>query len=211
MEGQNESTALTHPSDLSKEVDNLSSIAKILGSISDYPSTLRRSFRGEMMFEDTSGEIHWVQNVRPLFVKVRKGKPIKEKKTMPWKINGVYEIKEVYLAHDEAIEKIISMLQFVGINLISPVGFNQPDNYQDDLKEFECKLAALLALKQKDWGIDKELLPMKQMEIKTIIQDVRSLSVNGNFMKTIQTTVTRVEQYIENDNKKRSMMESSPY
>ena len=49
------------------------------------------------------------------------------------------------------------------------------------------------------------------MKIKTIIQDVRSLSVQGNLLKAIQTTVQRVEQYIENDATKKKGWNVNPY
>lgn len=198
---QQSSPNLIPSADVQKELDSLSSIAKMLDSISDYPNTLRREFRGEMMYEDDKGNIHWVQATKPVFVKIdfKTGLPVKKIQKMPWG-----EEKEIYLVNDQAIEEVISMLKFVGINQINPIGYNSPDNYLDDLKEFECKLAGLLALKQKEWGIDKELLPTVHLKLKTIIQDVRSLSVNGNLLKTIQTTTQRVEQLILNENKKKA-------
>jgi hypothetical protein len=117
---------------------------------------------------------------------------------------------ETYIPNDEAIDEILSMLKFLGINQISPLGKIGFDNYMDDLREFECKLAAVLCLKQKEWGLDKELLPMMQTKIKTIVQDVRSMSVEGIMLKSLQTTVQRVEQLIEGDGvKKREKV--SPY
>lgn len=192
--------------DVQSDMNSLSSISKMLDSISDYPNTLRREFRGEMMYEDKEGSIHWVQSTKPVFVKVdfNTGKPIKEKVKMPWG-----EVKELYIVNDEAVEEVISMLKFVGINQINPIGYNSPDNYMDDLKEFECKLAGLLALKQKEWGIDKELLPTVHLKLKTIVQDVRSLSVNGNLLKTIQTTTQRIEQFVENNASKK--YNTNPY
>ena len=193
-------------SDVQSGLDSLSSIAKMLDSISDYPNTLRREFRGEAMYEDEEGKIHWVQGTKPVFVKMNyeTGQPLKKTVMMPWK-----EEQEIYVVNEEAVEEVISMLKFAGINQINPIGYNTQENYLDDLKEFECKLAGLLSLKQKEWGIDKELLPVVHFKIKTIIQDVRSLSVNGNLLKTIQTTTQRVEQFIENESKKK--WGTSPY
>jgi len=60
--------------------------------------------------------------------------------------------------------------------------------------------------------MDKELLPMIHFKIKTIVQDVRLLSVKGKLLQAIQTTVSRVEQFIESDNqKKKGMMNANPY
>jgi len=192
-------------SDLNKDLSSISSISKILNSISDYPNALRREFRGEMLYEDDQGNTSWVQGTKPAFIKLDKdGKPRKIKSQMPWKDDeGKFEIREIFVVNDEAVEEVISMMKFAGINQINPVGFNTEDNYMDDLKEFECKLAGLLCLKQKGWGLDKELLPMIQFKVKTIVQDVRSLSVKGKLLQAIQTTVSRIEQYVENEGQKK--------
>ena len=201
---------LISSADLNKDLSSISSISKILNSISDYPNLIKRELRGEMLYEDDDGNTSWVQATKPTFVRMdmAKNKPLKKKEKMPWG-----DTKEIYVVNDEAIEEVISMMKFAGINQINPVGFNTEDNYQDDLKEFECKLAAVLCLKQKEWGLDKELLPMIQFKLKTIIQDVRSLSVKGKLLQAIQTTVSRVEQYVENDqNRKRGFMNNAnPY
>lgn len=183
----------------------MASIVNLLSNLSSGLVTLRREFRGEMLYQDEDGNSHWIQASKPVFVKIDPSteKPRIEKRKMP---DG--SIRNVYLPNDEAIDEILSMLKFAGINNVSPIGYNQPDNYLDDLKEFECKLASVLALKQKEWGLDKELLPMLQFKIKTIVQDTRSLSVKGNTIKAIQTTVQRVEQSIEGErinNKRKSL------
>lgn len=208
IRNENESNNLIPSTEINKEIDSVASIAKLLKDISLYPNLLRREFRGEMMYEGKEGDIHWVQGTKPTFVRVdySTNKPIKIKKKMPWG-----ETVDVYIPNDEAIDEVISMLKFIGINQINPVGFNTPDNYLDDLREFECKLAGLLALKQRAWGIDKELLPMVHQKLKTIIQDVRSLSINGNLMKTIQTTTQRIEQYIEGEGSRKKKVEVNPY
>lgn len=195
-----QNTTLTPSADFRKDFESLSSIARILNSIANYPNTLRREFRGEMMYETEEGDIHWVQGTKPIFVKMdfNTGSPLKETKKMPWG-----EDKEIYVPNDEAIEEVLSMIKFVGVNQINPIGFNTPENYLDDLLEFECKLSALLASKQPEWGIDKEMLPMLQMKIKTLVQDVRSLSVKGNLLKSMQTMIQRVEQFVENENNKK--------
>src|SRR5690606_13621468 len=112
--------------------------------------------------------------------------------------------------NDEAIDEVLSMLKFMGINQINPIGFNTTENYLADLLEFECKLAAVLALKQRSWGLDKEMLPMIQSKIKTLVQDARSLSVQGKVLLALQTTVQRVEQSIEGQKQSR-FEKASPY
>ena len=119
------------------------------------------------------------------------------------------EEREVYIPNDEAIEEVLSMLSFMGMNPVTSLSNISEDNVLDDLKEFECKLAAILALKQKEWGLDKELLPMLQSEIKTLVQDVRFMACEGHTLKALQTTVQRVEQMIEGRDLKKGVM--SPY
>jgi len=116
----------------------------------------------------------------------------------------------MYVPNDEAIEEILSMLKFAGINQVTPITNIDEANILDDLKEFECKLASVLCLKQKDWGIDKELLPMTQFKIKTIVQDARFMCMNGGILKALQTTVQRVEQAYEGDKQMKKMI-NSPY
>lgn len=182
--------------EINREMDSIESIAKIIKSITNMPITLRRKFRGEYLYQDEKGNSSWVQNTKPTFVVINyeTDKPKKIMKTMPWG-----EEKEVYVANDEAIDEVISMIEFMGVNEITPVGFNTPENYMDDLKEFECKLAVLLGLKQKEWGIDKEVLPMTMQKIKTLVQDIRSLAINGKFLKQIATSTQRVEQVVQNE------------
>ncbi|GAH13612.1 unnamed protein product, partial [marine sediment metagenome] len=70
------------------------------------------------------------------------------------------------------------MLYFLGLNPVTPLTNLDENIILDDLKEFECKLASTLCLKQKTWGIDKTLLPMIQTKIKTSVQDVRYMAKN---------------------------------
>jgi len=193
------------PSQIKEVSDTMASLTKLLLEVSNTLISMRREFRGEAMFQDEEGGSHWIQISKPAFVKINfvTGRPIMKKVMMPWK-----EEKLIYVPNDEAIDEVLSMLKFAGVNQISPIGFNPEDNYQDDLREFECKLAAVLALKQKEWGLDKELLPMIMFKIKTLVQDVRSMSVKGGTLKAIQTTVSRVEQVIEGERNKKQL---SPY
>lgn len=181
---------------MQEAMQGMASLTKILLETANYLNILRREFRGEALHQGDDGSSTWIQVTKPVFIKVdfKTNKPIMIKQKMP---NG--ETKEIYATNDEAIEEILSMLKFAGINQISPIGYNTENNYLDDLREFECKLAVVLGLKQKEWGIDKELLPMYQFKIKTIVQDARSMSVKGGTLKALITSVQRVEQMIEGD------------
>jgi len=52
---------------------------------------------------------------------------------------------------------------------------------------------------------------MYQFKIKTLVQDVRSLSVQGKVLNTLQTTVSRVEQSIEGNKIQGKGGGTSPY
>lgn len=199
---------LTSPAQMQEATQGLASISKILLEISNYLIVLKREFRGESLYQSEDGKISWVQITKPTFVRMdyKTGKAIKQKVKMPWG-----DEIEVYIPNDEAIDELLSMLKFMGVNQVQPIGFNQPNNYLDDLKEFECKLAAVLCLKQKEWGIDKELLPMLMTKIKTIVQDARSMSVNGNTIKSLISTIQRVEQMVEGDITKKKKEGTGPY
>jgi len=198
-----------HPSQLQDAQQVMASLTKLLLEVSNVLSTLRRELRGEALYQSEEGISKWIQVVKPTFVKMdyKTNKPLKENILMPWN-----EIKSCYIPNDEAIEEVLSMLKFGGVNQVTSIAGIDEGNYLDDLKEFECKLAGLLCLKQKEWGIDKETLPMLQFKIKTIVQDARSLALDGRALKALQTTVQRVEQMIEGqDNRKRIQMGGNPY
>lgn len=203
-----QSTNYVMPSQLQEATANMASLTKLLVEVSNALISLRREFRGEALYQGDDGSSQWIQISKPSFVRVDflSGHPLKRKAKMPWG-----ELKLIYIPNDEAIDEILSMIKFAGVNQITPISFNSEDNYQDDLREFECKLAAVLALKQKEWGLDKELLPMIQYKIKTLVQDVRSMSVGGATLKALQTTVQRVEQMIEGDKAAKKVMGGNPF
>jgi len=201
------SSNLTHANQLDAATREIASITKLLLEAPKTLSTLRREFRGEAMWRSEDGIEHWIQFSKPIFCMVdfKTNKPIKELKRLP---NG--EEREVYIPNTEAIEEILKQLKFAGVNKITPITNISEDNILDDLREFECKLASVLCLKQKEWGIDKELLPMFQFEIKTLVQDARYMAANGGTLKALQTTVSRVEQVMEGERQQRKLS-VSPY
>jgi len=204
MTQQEQTNNYAYPSQIQDVEKTMTSMVKLLLSGTDTLISLRREFRGEALWQGPDGTSHWIQVTKPLFLKMdpQTGKPIKIKVKMPWG-----DEEEKFVANDEAIEEILSNLKFAGINQITAIAGIDENNYLDDLKEFECKLAATLTLKQKEWGIDKELMPLLQFKIKTIVQDSRSLALEGRTLKALQTTVQRVEQMIEDRNKKTNTRE----
>ena len=198
---------LSYPDQIRSQAQEVASTIKILMEIPKNISTLRRVFRGEALWQSEDGSTQWVQVVKPVFVKLDPNtrQPLKQKIKLP---SG--EEMDVYLPNDEAIEEILSQLYFMGFNPITPLTNLKEDNVLDDLKEFECKLAGILALKQVAWGLDKALMPMVMTKIKTAVQDIRYMCVNGGTLKALTQQVSRIEQVMEDMRTKKGMV-SSPY
>ena len=200
-------STFAYPSQLQEAKEAIASLTKLLLESSKAITVLRREFRGEGLYQAEDGSSQWVQVSKPTFVvvDVLSGKPIRQEFILPDQSK-----KMVYLPNDEAIDEILSMLKSMGMNQITPLTNLDEDTILDDLREFECKLAALLCLKQKGWGIDKELLPMLQSKIKTMVQDARYQCCEGSTIKALQTTVSRIESITEGD-KAPKKISSSPY
>lgn len=182
----------------------LASIAGLLREADNLLPILRSEFKGEATIQFDDGSVENVQISKPLFVRIdyKTNKAIKVIK------NYRSGTKEIYVVNEEAVEEVLSMLKFMGLNKITTLTNLSEKNILDDLKEFECKLAAVLMLKQKEWGIDKELLPTTMTKIKTIVQDARYMCCNGSTIKAIQKTVQRIESFSEGQTKGRG---SGPY
>lgn len=182
----------------------LASIAGLLRETDNLLPILRSEFKGEATIQFDDGAVENVQISRPLFVRIdyKTNKPIKVIKQYR------SETKEIYIVNDEAVEEVLSILKFMGLNKITTLTNLSEKNILEDLKEFECKLAAVLMLKQKEWGLDKELLPTTMTKIKTIVQDARYMCCNGSTIKAIQKTVQRIESFSEGQQKGRG---SGPY
>jgi len=182
----------------------LASIAGLLREADNLLPILRSEFKGEATIQFDDGAVENVQISKPLFVRMdyKTNKPLKVMKDYR---SGK---KEIYVVNEEAVEEVLSMLKFMGLNKITTLTNLSEKNILEDLKEFECKLAAVLMLKQKEWGLDKELLPTNMTKIKTIVQDARYMCCNGSTIKAIQKTVQRIESFSEGTDKGRR---SGPY
>ena len=205
MENKDSQGSLTSYPNQDSDTKALASIASILNQTDSMLPILRREFRGEVSFQYEDGTLEYRQILKPMFVRIN------QETKMPIKEKVIYKDKterEIYLPNDEAIEEILSILKFMGLNKITMMTNIDEATILQDLLEFECKLAAVLGLKQREWGIDKELMPLIQSKIKTIVQDARYMACQGNTIKAIQKTVSRVESYFEGDSRNKK---TGPY
>lgn len=205
-----QSSTQSYPNQMFLNQQALASIASLVKEAQTLLPVLRREFRGEALQQYQDGTFEYIQVSKPLFIKIDQltEKPLRVKVT--YGKGDTQQEKEIYVPNDEAIEEVLSILKFMGLNQITLLTNISEKIILDDLREFECKLAALLCLKQKEWGLDKELMPIAMSKIKTIVQDARYQACNGNTIKAIQKTVSRIEQYQETDNKK-GFMAKTPY
>jgi len=199
----------TYPSQIrNDEIEELTSLIKVFKQYSDMPALMRREFRGEVLCTDGNHNTHWTQIARPIFILIdyKTQKPI-------MKINPLFKDKMDYTPNDEAIDELISELKLMGINPITPITNVDENEIIDDLREFEMKFEAQLALKQQEWGLDKELMPMLVTKIKTIVKDARYVCKEGGFLRAIMKSVQRIEQSIEQPKKTTwdYMKQKSPY
>ena len=197
---QPQSRNVSYPDQLRSAAEQIVSTTKLILEIPKSISTLRRVFRGEALYQSEDGSSQWVQIVKPVFVILdnQTRKPIKKEITDP-----TGEKREVFIPNDEAIEELLSQLYFMGVNPITPLTNLDENTILDDLKEFECKLASLLCLKQVNWGMDKAYMPMIMTKIKTPIQDIRYMCVNGGTLKALTQQVSRIEQVLEGEKQKK--------
>ena len=191
---------VSYPDQLRSSMEQIVSTTKLILEIPKSISTLRRVFRGEALYQSEDGSSQWVQIVKPVFVilDVNTRKPIKQEIKDP---NG--EEREIFIPNDEAIEELLSQLYFMGVNPITALTNLDENTILDDLKEFECKLAGLLTLKQVNWGLDKAYMPMVMTKIKTVVQDIRYMCVNGGTLKALTQQVSRIENIMEGEKNKK--------
>jgi len=205
VEEKPQASSVLYPNQAESAERALASIAGLLRETDNLLPMLRREFRGEASVQYEDGGFEYIQILKPMFIKVDSESQLPLKRKVKYKSG---EVKWIYIPNDEAIEEILSILKFMGLNKITMMTNLDEKTILADLFEFECKLAPVLALKQKEWGIDKELLPMIMTKIKTIVQDARYMCCNGSTIKAIQKTVQRIEQFNEGE---RTTRKISPY
>ncbi len=193
----------TYPSQMKdQDVEDFTNLVKLLTQYGDLLEVIRKEWLGLGIIHDENNNPLWVQISKPILVmKGNDGKPIsKPHSNKSLAATGKLE----YIPNTDAVEELLSMLKCMGINSITPLSTIDNDNIMDDLKEFEKKLASLLCLKQIEWGLDKELMPMLMTKIKTLVQDARLVAKEGNLLRALMKSVQRIEQSVEQPKQQQS-------
>ncbi len=199
----------SYPFQMGGDGGSSASLSRILSGYQDQINTIRRELRGEGVVTDNDGNQFVRQLVKPRFtLNAPDGSPLKRAVN-----RGGHKFNE-FVPNEVAIEEILSLLKMMGINQVSVITNLSEDTIIDDLFEVEMKLAAVLALKQKEWGLDKELLPLIHTQLKTLIQDARYALKNGAILKALISSVRRIEQQVESTQTQtfsKKLAEKSPY
>lgn len=174
-------------SKLHKDINDSAHLIKVLTDHVNFLENMRREMRGEQLYQDKDGETFWVQMDKPMFIKLDKNdQPIKRlnKKTG----------KQEYITNDDAVNEVISILKSCGLNPITPLTNIDENEIRADLLEMESKIAVLLTVKRKKWGIDKAEYPATVGKIKMLIKDARYRAKDGTVLRALRTITSRIEQ-----------------
>ncbi len=154
------------------DMENLTGLNRLLLEYSNMPLLLKQEFRGEELIQIGNSQMV-IQTTKPIFVVCNnEGKPLRVPSKILKDHNG--EPKMDYVPHEDAIDTIIQTLKFSGINKVTPITSLEENEIMWDLRTLNKKIAKVLALKQVEWGLDKEQMGLTHENIMTIIKDAIS-------------------------------------
>jgi hypothetical protein len=196
----------SYPDQVAAIQKELNTFINMLKESSNTLITLRRTMKGEALMENNN-KTYWVQLTKPKFVKMdlKTNKPLKQMVQYEGE-----EPREIYVPNDEAIEEVLSLLSSMGINNTTKLTDLSEPTILTDLRLFEKKLAAFLCLKQKEWGIDKEELPLLQLSLGTMVQDARYQAKDGAVLVSLQKTIQEIKQVVDQSSNK-SKLTMTPF
>lgn len=137
-------------------------LLKILLESEDLISLIDHEFRGEVLIikrDEKTGELFEVWET--------KRKPI--------------------INNNSAIEDIIRILRFMGLNKVSLLTNIDDRVLNNKLRDFEHRLADLFFLKRKDWNMVKEEMPINYSMIVSIVEDAIYRAKDGGLLKVMRS------------------------
>jgi hypothetical protein len=189
---------LTSPSKIHREVDEGVQLIKVLTDHENFLNIVRAEMKGEQLYQDEKGDKIWVQVEKPMFIKL-------DKLNKPLKVKNNRTGKEEYVLCDEAVNDVISILKSCGLNPIAPLTNINEEEIRADLLELESKIAVLLCVNRKKWGLAKSEYPMAVGKLKVLIKDARYRAKDGTVLKALRTITSRIERTSEPSKKKEEM------
>jgi|TARA_R100000501_G_C2624024_1_gene117243 hypothetical protein len=170
-----------------KDLENSMQLVKVLTEHEDLLETFRREMKGERLIEADDGERFWAQVEKPMFVQM-------DKNDEPLMRHNKKTKRDEYITNEIAVTEIVNILKSCGLNQISPLTNIDEEEIRADLLEMESKIAMLLAVKRKKWGIDRALYPSMVGNLKMLIKDARYRAKDGTVLKALRTITQRIEQ-----------------
>jgi len=191
QQNQNPAGNYQMPAQVTQDLtDNAFQIVKVLTEHNDFLTVFKRELRGEQLFEDDKGTKMWIQVDKPMFIKL-------DKNDAPIMIKDSISKKNVYVCNDEAVNEVCNILKMCGLNQIAPLTNITAEEIREDLLEMECKIAMLLAVNRKKWGLYKSGYPIAVGKLKVLIKDARYRAKDGTVLRALRTMTTRMEQSSE--------------
>lgn len=167
-------------------------LIRVLTEHETFLNILRQELRGEQLYQDEKGERYWMQTDKPTFVQLDgNGKPLKRQNSRTG--------REEFVCNEDAINSVLQTLKMCGLNPVTPLTSIKEEEIRDDLLEMESKIAVLLTIKRRVWGIDKAEYPMVVGNLKVLIKDARYRAVNGTIIRALRTITSRIEQTSEHN------------
>lgn len=162
-------------------------LVKVLTDHEDTLDILKMQMRGEIVYQDKEGQRFYKQIDKPAFV-------ILDELNKPVKVYNEQFKQWDYIPNDEAINEVVSILKFIGMNPVAPMTTIDENEIRADLMEMESKITVLLTINRKKWGIDKSMFPVIIGKLKVLIKDARYRSKDGTVIKALRTITSRIEQ-----------------
>lgn len=184
------------PSSVEENLQEATQLIRVLTDHEPFLNILKQELRGEQLYQDSTGESYWVQTDRPMFI-------LLDKNNQPIKILNSKTGKEEYAINEDAINAVINVIKMSGLNPVAPLTNINEDEIRADLLEIESKIAVLLTVKRKKWGIDKAEYPIIVGKLKVIIKDARYRAKDGAVLRALRTITSRIEQTSEQNKPKR--------
>lgn len=174
------------PASLRQHDEEIVPLIKVLTDHETFLNVLRQELKGEQLFQDEQGNKFWVQLDKPVFIRL-------DEQDRPLKIMNERTKKMEFVPNDEGINSVMQTLKSCGMNPVAPLTTINENEIRADLLEMESKLAVLLTVKRKKWGVDKAEYPVVLGNLKVLIKDARYRSLDGVVLKALRTITSRLE------------------
>lgn len=139
------------------------SVMKTILGDEDLLNSMEHQFKGEVLEVDKDDNTRWVKK------------------------------QSAIIKNEDAIPEILQILRFMGLNKITKITMLTERNINIKMEIFEYKLAELLYMNRKKWGIEKCELSMLYNMIWNLVENSLLIAKDGRLLETLRTTYQRSE------------------